>query len=50
MNVFPLIGSVRVERRDGADVRPRRSVPDHPSELAQVGAIGCDNEVDRLRE
>ena len=36
-----------VEGRDGADVRPQSSVPHPLDDLAQLGTIGLDNEVDR---
>src|SRR5262245_28791090 len=35
-----------VEDRDGADVRPQSSVPHPLDDLAQLGTIGLDNEVD----
>src|SRR5262249_27056877 len=35
-----------VEGRDGADVRPQSSVPHPLDDLAQLGTIGLDNEVD----
>src|SRR5215472_11314494 len=35
------------EGRDVADIRPQPSVPHPPDDLAQLGAIGHDNEVDR---
>src|SRR5213075_1021004 len=35
------------EGRDGADVRPQSSVPHPLDDLAQLGTIGLDNEVDR---
>src|SRR5262245_2511490 len=40
-------GDGLVEGRDGADVRPQSSVPHSLDDLAQLGAIGLDNEVDR---
>ena len=36
-----------VEGRDDADVRPQSSVPHPLNDLAQLGTIGFDNEVDR---
>src|SRR3954467_11916967 len=36
-----------VEGRDGADARPQSSVPHPLANLAQLGTIGLDNEVDR---
>jgi hypothetical protein len=36
-----------VEGRDVADVRPQSSVPHPLDDLAQLGTIGLDNEVDR---
>src|SRR5437879_11174679 len=36
-----------VEGGDGADVRAQPSVPHSLNDLAQLGAIGCDDEVDR---
>src|SRR5689334_22017818 len=36
-----------VEGRSGADVRPQSSVPQPLDDLAQLGTIGLDNEVDR---
>src|SRR6266550_8839214 len=36
-----------VEGRDGADVSPQSSVPHTLDDLAQLGPIGLDNEVDR---
>src|SRR3954447_4196234 len=36
-----------IEGRDVADVRPQSSVPHPLDDLAQVGAIGLDDEVDR---
>src|SRR5262249_60241708 len=36
-----------VEGRDGADVRPQSFVPHPLDDLAQLGTIGLDNEVDR---
>src|SRR5690348_10159665 len=36
-----------VEGRDVADVRPQSSVPHPLDNLAQLGTIGLDNEVDR---
>jgi len=54
MIVCPLIRSVGfeggdgvVEGRDVAAVRPQPSVPDPLHDLAQLGTIGLDNEVDR---
>src|SRR5205823_14186825 len=40
-------GDGTVEGRDGADVRPQSSVPHSLDDLAQLGTIGLDNEVDR---
>src|SRR5438309_4917127 len=39
-------GDGTVEGRDGADVRPQSSVPHSLDDLAQLGTIGLDNEVD----
>ena len=41
------IGDGVIERRDVADVRPQSSVPHPLDDLAQLGTIGLDNEVDR---
>src|SRR5262249_49911870 len=40
-------GDRMVEGRDGADVRPQSSVPHALDDLAQLGTIGLDDEVDR---
>src|SRR3954453_2173884 len=40
-------GDGNVEGRDIADVRPQSSVPDTLEDLAQLGTIGLDDEVDR---
>src|SRR5437867_10930959 len=40
-------GDGTVEGRDGADVGPQSSVPHSLDDLAQLGTIGLDNEVDR---
>src|SRR5438445_4622489 len=40
-------GDGTVKGRDGADVRPQSSVPYSLDDLAQLGTIGLDNEVDR---